>query len=72
MSVRRLLFDTSIHMRHRRLYGALRERDHVNDLLILLSAARAQARVVTENAQQFRDAGLGYCGRWVSVLSCER
>src|SRR5206468_2090465 len=37
--------------RHRQLYGPVKPRDHVNDILILLCGAAAAAVVVTENAK---------------------
>lgn len=46
--------------RYRRLYGAIEPRDHMNDVLILLSGAACQAEVVTENSAHFT--------RWASLL----
>jgi predicted nucleic acid-binding protein len=39
--------------RYRSLYGDIEPREHLNDVLILLSGARAGAEVVTENAKPF-------------------
>jgi predicted nucleic acid-binding protein len=46
--------------RHRALHGDIAPRDHMHDLLILLSGARAGVTVVTENAAHFT--------RWAAVL----
>lgn len=46
--------------RYSRLYGAIEPRDHMNDILILLSGSACQARVVTENRAHFT--------RWASLL----
>lgn len=47
--------------RYSRLYGALRPREHMNDVLILVSSAGAGSEVVTENARPF--------ARWASLLA---
>lgn len=39
--------------RYCHLYGDIEPREHMNDVLILLSGARAGAQVVTENARPF-------------------
>lgn len=39
--------------RYRRLYGDIDPRDHLNDVLLLLSGAAIGAEVVTENASPF-------------------
>lgn len=39
--------------RYARVYGPLEPRQHMNDVLILLSAARVGAEVVTEDARRF-------------------
>lgn len=39
--------------RYRRLYGDNEARQHINDVLILLSSARVDAEVVTEDARSF-------------------
>jgi predicted nucleic acid-binding protein len=39
--------------RYRRLYGDIEPREHMNDILILLSGAGVGAEVVTENAKPF-------------------
>jgi hypothetical protein len=46
--------------RYSRLYGALEPREHLNDVLILLSGAVMRAEVVTENARPF--------ARWAALL----
>ncbi|MBI2897679.1 MAG: PIN domain-containing protein [Deltaproteobacteria bacterium] len=46
--------------RHRRVHGEVRPRDHIDDVLILISSARAGAEVVTENASHFT--------RWASLF----
>jgi len=46
--------------RHRTLHGEIEPRDHMHDLLILLSGARAGVVVVTENAGHFL--------RWAGIL----
>jgi predicted nucleic acid-binding protein len=46
--------------RYRRLYGDIEARDHMNDVLILLSSARVGAEVVTENAKP--------CTRWAALF----
>lgn len=46
--------------RHRSLHGAIVPSEHMHDLLILLSAARAGAVVVTENAAHF--------SRWTTIV----
>ena len=46
--------------RYRQLYGAVKPREHLNDMLILLSGAAAAAVVVTENAKPF--------ARWAALL----
>jgi predicted nucleic acid-binding protein len=46
--------------RYRSLYGDIEPREHLNDVLILLSGARAGAEVVTENAKPF--------SRWAALL----
>ena len=46
--------------RYRQLYGSVKPREHVNDILILLSGATAAAVVVTENAKPF--------ARWAALL----
>jgi predicted nucleic acid-binding protein len=46
--------------RYRELYGSLRPREHLNDVLILLSGAAAATVVVTENAKPFT--------RWAALL----
>jgi predicted nucleic acid-binding protein len=46
--------------RHRSLYGEVEPREHLNDVLILISGARAGAEVVTENAKHF--------SRWASLF----
>jgi len=46
--------------RYRSLYGDIEPRAHLNDVLILLSGARAGAEVVTENAKPFT--------RWSALL----
>lgn len=46
--------------RHRALHGDIAPSDHMHDLLILLSATRAGAVVVTENA--------GHFTRWATIL----
>lgn len=46
--------------RHRALVGDLVPSEHMHDLLILLSASRAGAVVVTENAAHF--------ARWASIV----
>jgi len=46
--------------RYRRLHGALDPRVHVNDILILLSAARIRARLLTWNMTDIR--------RWNALL----
>lgn len=35
--------------RYQQRYGALEPRDHINDILIVLSAAKAHAELITEN-----------------------
>ena len=46
--------------RYRELYGSLKPREHVNDILILLAGAAAAAVVVTKNAKPF--------ARWAALL----
>lgn len=46
--------------RYRELYGLVKPREHLNDILILLSGAAAAAVVVTENAKPF--------ARWAALL----
>ncbi len=46
--------------RHRALHGDIVPSEHMHDLLILLSAARAGAVVVTENAAHF--------ARWAAIV----
>ena len=46
--------------RYRSLYGDIDPREHLNDVLILLSGARVSAEVVTENAKPFT--------RWAALL----
>ena len=46
--------------RYRQLYGSVQPREHLNDVLILLSGAAAGAVVVTENAKPF--------ARWAALL----
>jgi predicted nucleic acid-binding protein len=46
--------------RYSRLYGELEPREHLNDILILLSGAMVGAEVVTENARPF--------ARWTALL----
>jgi predicted nucleic acid-binding protein len=46
--------------RHRALHGDIVPSEHMHDLLILLSAARAGAIVVTENAAHF--------SRWAAIV----
>jgi predicted nucleic acid-binding protein len=46
--------------RYRELYGSVKPREHVNDILILLSGAAVAAVVVTENAKSFT--------RWAALL----
>jgi predicted nucleic acid-binding protein len=46
--------------RHRSLHGDIVPSEHMHDLLILLSAARAGAVVVTENAAHF--------SRWATIV----
>ena len=46
--------------RYQQRYGALEPRDHINDILIALSAAQANAVLITEN-----DADMG---RWGEML----
>jgi len=46
--------------RYARLYGEIRPRDHINDLLILIGAARVDADLVTENAVDMN--------RWARIL----
>jgi predicted nucleic acid-binding protein len=60
--------------RYSRLYGALEPREHLNDVLILLSGAMSGAEVVTENAKPFvRWASLlGRMGRKVRVREVQR
>jgi predicted nucleic acid-binding protein len=46
--------------RHRSLYGEIEPREHLNDVLILVSSGRVGAEVVTENAKHF--------SRWESLF----
>jgi predicted nucleic acid-binding protein len=46
--------------RYQQRYGALEPRDHINDLLIALSAANADAELITENDTDMR--------RWQAML----
>jgi predicted nucleic acid-binding protein len=46
--------------RYSRLYGDIEPREHINDVLILLSGAMIGAEVVTENARPF--------ARWAALL----
>ena len=46
--------------RYRELYGSVKPREHLNDILILLAGAAAAAVVVTENAKPFT--------RWATLL----
>ena len=46
--------------RYRQLYGSVKPREHLNDILILLSGAAAAALVVTEDAKPF--------ARWAALL----
>jgi predicted nucleic acid-binding protein len=46
--------------RHRSLYGEVEPREHLNDVLILISGARMGAEVITENAKHF--------SRWASLF----
>ncbi len=50
--------------RYSRLYGAIEPRDHMNDVLILLSGATLRAVVVTENAAPFTRWAAPYLDRW--------
>jgi predicted nucleic acid-binding protein len=47
--------------RYSRLYGALQPREHMNDVLILVSSAVAGSEVVTENVRPF--------ARWAALLT---
>lgn len=40
--------------RYQQRYGALKPRDHINDLLIAVSAANAEAELLTENDSDMR------------------
>jgi predicted nucleic acid-binding protein len=46
--------------RHGSVYGEIVPRDHLNDVLILISGARAGAEVVTENVKHF--------SRWATLF----
>ena len=46
--------------RYQQRYGALEPRDHINDILIALSAANANAELITENDADMR--------RWQEML----
>ena len=46
--------------RYRELYGSVKPREHLNDILILLAGAATAAVVVTENAKPF--------ARWAALL----
>jgi predicted nucleic acid-binding protein len=46
--------------RYRQVYGSVKPRDHLNDILILLAGAGVGAVIVTENAKPFF--------RWATLL----
>lgn len=50
----------NVMARYSRLHGRMRPRDHINDLLILLSAARVRAELATENESDMK--------RWAKIL----
>jgi hypothetical protein len=49
MSDRQLLLVHHDTVYYQQRYGALEPRDHINDILIVLSAAKAHAELITEN-----------------------
>lgn len=60
--------------RYQKLYGEVEPRDHINDILITLSAVRANAELVTENAVDMErwQKMLRRAGKKLSLIAVKR